>query len=900
MKKMKKKLSFPRIVPALIILSVLFMCIGYASINSISMDIRGDVIAEGQDGIFITKGVYKSDVDADVNNSKIVNMYQALFESNIELSSSNPNSSITYQISIYNSNSVAYAFDKVDYLLGDDTYSNEDIIFSIEGLDKGDVINSGETITFNITFRYNEGILSDNSVLKSLLNFKFEYVTSPVLASNMVPVIYENNSWKKIDSSSKNWHSYLNGKWANAITYNHNLVYNEVANKTEGKKFNGNGDHVNIGFANYDFGKNITVVVRAKLADIPSSAYIMLGNPELAGFQIAKRANNTFSFFVYRTNDYLSVNSNFVAKPDVWYTIVGTYDGNAIKLYVDGVLNNSIAYSGSIPVSKAPIAIGANPNDDGTMASTEYFKGTISDVIIMKDTLDASEIAQNYGKTLHHNPTKHNVLYYTKFDGDNGYVNNSASYENEGMFFDGVDDYVSIGYSMYDFKNSFTVATRIKILGKLDETTTIVGNQQQSGFSLYKTKNNKLKIGIFDSNLNGYQEVEYDYDVDSNAWYTVVATFNGSSLCLYINGELVDSLSGVMDMKISNVPIMLGVNPNIGSTMDNEYLNAIVSDLMIIDEALTSNQIRTYYSDNLRTIISDKTLISYDLRNYESREEDSIIPDDMINAMWVWIPKFNAVNPNGPGQIDVEIVSPVESGHDAFDFSNNQLEGFWVGKFENSSDVSYENGNINVCSNILIKPNYISLANKNIGETFKQISNISSLTDIYGFGNSIDTHLIKNSEWGAVAYLAQSKYGLCMTGTCKELANNGTTYITGGSNYLTNTIQSTTQNVYGIYDLNGGVEEFVMGNYNNTLNSLDGFVALPNEKYMNIYTTSDVYLSNKLQHGLVETNGLFNNGAGNFVSSSNVWLRRNNLFSYNNSNGEASNSVGSRTVLIVK
>ena len=49
-------------------------------------------------------------------------------------------------------------------------------------------------------------------------------------------------------------------------------------------------------------------------------------------------------------------------------------------------------------------------------------------------------------------------------------------------------------------------------------------------------------------------------------------------------------------------------------------------------------------------------------------------------------------------------------------------------------------------------------------------------------------------------------------------------------------VNKTTGNVYGIYDLNGGVDEFVMGNYNSTLNSLDGFNNLPDLKYLNVYT----------------------------------------------------------------
>jgi len=80
---------------------------------------------------------------------------------------------------------------------------------------------------------------------------------------------------------------------------------------------------------------------------------------------------------------------------------------------------------------------------------------------------------------------------------------------------------------------------------------------------------------------------------------------------------------------------------------------------------------------------------------------------------------------------------------------------------------------------------------------------------------TLDTHMMKNNEWGAVAYLTQSIYGRCSSSTsCTEIGiNNWNSHITGngwtaGSSSSTvaggayNTIQgmdaSTTGNIYGI------------------------------------------------------------------------------------------------------
>lgn len=187
---------------------------------------------------------------------------------------------------------------------------------------------------------------------------------------------------------------------------------------------------------------------------------------------------------------------------------------------------------------------------------------------------------------------------------------------------------------------------------------------------------------------------------------------------------------------------------------------------------------------------------------------------------------------------------------------------------------------------------------------FNNINNITSLTDIYGFKTNaydiLDTHLIKNNEWTAVAYFTQSKYGLCNGDTCNDLETNNSNYITDGNDYSSNVKQSTSYNVYGVYDMNGGSNEFTIGNYNNVLNSLDGFSTLPNSIYLNVYTTENNYLMKNLQHAIFETDNLFNNSTNYFVTQDNPWIVRTKLFSYTSSTGESNELIGSRTVLSIK
>src|SRR5699024_11062717 len=125
-----------------------------------------------------------------------------------------------------------------------------------------------------------------------------------------------------------------------------------------------------------------------------------------------------------------------------------------------------------------------------------------------------------------------------------------------------------------------------------------------------------------------------------------------------------------------------------------------------------------------------------------------------------------------------------------------------------------------------------------------------------------DTHMMKNSEWALVSFLTQSKYGkLANTNFSfdnKEVyINKSNNYITGcsygthsnfdadyGCQYQYNidinrTGASTTGNIYGIYDMIGGANEHVMGNYNDIVEE-SGFTSMPELKYYDKYITSDI------------------------------------------------------------
>ena len=307
------------------------------------------------------------------------------------------------------------------------------------------------------------------------------------------------------------------------------------------------------------------------------------------------------------------------------------------------------------------------------------------------------------------------------------------------------------------------------------------------------------------------------------------------------------------------------------------------------DYKMWANAVTINYSDSS---IKNKYFNSNGTLKIKPGEE--VLMDD-ITTMWVWIPRFNAVTPSGynggtvalPNAIDVAFVKQNETAIDAFTFGDKELSGFWYGKFETSTTDGKLGCTTTTCSNannILIKPNLVSVTVNNVSSYFYAGRSMEQTGNSFGFVSSeVDTHMSKNNEWGAVAYLTQSIYGRCADSTsCSEIGiNNNSSYKTGygapagssssATNGAYNTAlgkaASTTNNIYGIYDMSGGRGEYVMGVYNNS-KSASGFNDLPDKKYYNNYTTTEYQ-----GHALYATKGWYYDG-NDVLDTSKSWYVR--------------------------
>ena len=399
--------------------------------------------------------------------------------------------------------------------------------------------------------------------------------------------------------------------------------------------------------------------------------------------------------------------------------------------------------------------------------------------------------------------------------------------------------------------------------------------------------------------------------------------YNGNTFCItlntlvskeYLPTKVYDSVTGE-EISLDSLIEVKVENDGYTYNMNNECVEHIAPN----KPELLNNMVPIKY-ENDNWIVADVNEKWYDYDSKEwanavvlntAKNVGEIVNESDIDLWYVWIPRykyqlFNANNGSvepqeiqikfengtnttgtvscvdavsGSGDIS-EICTNAVNGnwytHPAFTFGDEELTGFWVGKFEVSGSTD----------KIIIKPNVISLRNETVSSFFTAIQNMKSLYNLSG-----DSHMMKNMEWGAVTYLSHSKYGII----AQLYSNNSSEYYTGRSGgnvggstktvanqypesstsseiyynygYYTydgkivnydgsigeyaidrtlGTKASTTGNIYGVYDMSGGAWDVVMANMvdsNGKFYSSDaGFSTPPDSKYYDSYTygTSDV------------------------------------------------------------
>ncbi len=418
-----------------------------------------------------------------------------------------------------------------------------------------------------------------------------------------------------------------------------------------------------------------------------------------------------------------------------------------------------------------------------------------------------------------------------------------------------------------------------------------------------------------------------------------------------------------------------GADPVLGDKM----IPIMLSDTGVVTYADEYDEWYKYTSKKWANAV-----ILVDTPSKEYKEGDTILESD-IRAYFVWIPKysyriFNIGNYEGlessqpesqikeieiefgtrtTSEVSGECITPMESGSSRASVATKDCKvgdlmthpaflsipsnGFWVGKFETgynqNSDTTQPITDENISTwikensevdeekpnNIIIKPNVYSWRGATVYNLFM---------NAYNFNRSLDSHMMKNTEWGAVAYLSHSKYGI----KDEVRINNNSNFLTGYAantkdaitstteNALWNTdtgkLASTTGNITGVYDMSGGSWEYMASYRDGSDLNVSGMKNIvSNEtytKYLDKYSSSSDKLTYKYrilgdatgEMGPFWSDGSYKNAwykdYSFFLDSSYSWIDRGGghsdnvtagQFRFARSTGDVYYSITSRIVL---
>ena len=450
---------------------------------------------------------------------------------------------------------------------------------------------------------------------------------------------------------------------------------------------------------------------------------------------------------------------------------------------------------------------------------------------------------------------------------------------------------------------------------------------------------NKTKPTSFPKKNSGYS-------VESVSCTNADGSFNNSSWKLEVTN--ISGVTATCTLTFTDTyreTLLNGTDP----VITDKLIPVVISDTGVVTKADTSKEWYSYENKKwANSVILKDESVTY--------QDGETIPESNIESYFVWIPRykykiFNTGSYTGLTTISnstqtIEVVfenkdTTPSNGttvgsyltHPAF--TSLDVNGIWVGKFETGYDGATSTASAQVnsvdTSKIIIKPNVYSWRNITAGNMFK---------NSYDYKRDLDSHMMKNTEWGAVAYLQHSQYG----SQVNIRINNNSAFITGYAgkeeptvgynigtsiagnriestdlgkdgtytvNYLNtnSTVASTTNNYSGIYDMSGGAWEYVMGYTTGatTVGGTSGITSLyPNffsdsvySKYWDKYTsTINTNFNNRILGDATGEMGPFGNekdpdtgiryrsswykGYAIFANSSGPWIERGGSWHHGN------------------
>lgn len=384
-----------------------------------------------------------------------------------------------------------------------------------------------------------------------------------------------------------------------------------TAQEMLGSLYFGGSNRVNTGTP-ANFTTPVTFMGWLKIVDL-TAVQTIIGGTIGNGLILRVNTSGTLTFWADGgfSNVVLTTTANKVPVGR-WFHFAMSYDYQNVKVYFDGQLVSTAAFTGVFTSYVCQVQLGQRN-------AVEGFKGYQCNMQVYNKVLNSVEISnnKNYGSIV-----QNNCIGFWKLNEGSGttakdYSGNnydgsvlSGTYTTDSplvsrqrinirskasLYFNSsaATNYVSVTHqSQYIFNRNLTTAYWFKTSKyMLDSATLSKGIGSKNPFDWrWINSNGQLSFICYDGTFQPIAGTK----LLPNTWYHLVGTRNGSTLKLFVNGVLVNS---VTDTTVSDTDNTTDINFG-KRTGGTQWLDGNLKDIRIWNRALTSVEISDLYFKN--------------------------------------------------------------------------------------------------------------------------------------------------------------------------------------------------------------------------------------------------------------------------------------------------------------
>jgi hypothetical protein len=328
-----------------------------------------------------------------------------------------------------------------------------------------------------------------------------------------------------------------------------------------------------------------------------------------------------------------NITSNRNISSNQWTHVNFTYDGSSMKLYINGVLDNSVNYTGGVG---SPGSFNASIGTMGVNQGYYTFKGFIDEVKLYPYARTPAQIkldynshgssqgsSSNLGVQSNTSPSLSSKLVaYWKFDEGQGTITNNSV--NGGIGLSGI---LQTGTSIPTWSTSGKINKALNFLGNDNSYISVADSGTSSPLDLtneftisgwiniktFNTYNSLLfkyivyafipwgdgTLRFFADNGSWGEKIRSNSTIPTNQWTYIAVTYSvsNSKLRLYINGKLDKETAITTPITTNNNPLYIGR----GFSGENGSMNGLIDEVKIYSTALTPQEILKDYNQKSTT-----------------------------------------------------------------------------------------------------------------------------------------------------------------------------------------------------------------------------------------------------------------------------------------------------------